>query len=220
MLSISRSRLANPTQLLFLGLNAVALLLATIYSSKSPDLYAGSTHHTLGWISIWVVLAQTLTTLVKSFGGRAIEGRKWTPISFAAMEHHRQAHSSHSQNQRECSHRPSPDEEVGTPRNNSISGTTDCEEDFPHHTYDTRDVESELEFTEKGSLLGNSAVKRLFTRIPINFLRKTLQAIEVVRNVIQYTILLFGFLTITTGVVVYGGIFVSSCGSTHTPFSY
>jgi len=44
MLSIARSRLVLPVQLLFLAVNAFALMLGVVHARATPDLYANDSH--------------------------------------------------------------------------------------------------------------------------------------------------------------------------------
>jgi len=62
--------------------------------------------------------------------------------------------------------------------------------------------------TERRSLLGNSAMNRVLSSMPSRFSRKGMKAVNAAYQIINCVILLLGFLAITTGVVVYGGIFV------------
>lgn len=50
MLSIARSRLVLPSQLAFLAINALALVLGVIYNHQTPDLYSNNAHSKIGWI--------------------------------------------------------------------------------------------------------------------------------------------------------------------------
>ena len=74
---------------------------------------------------------------------------------------------------------------------------------------DHQDAEWDVDLIEKRSLLGNTAVKRVLSRIPLKPSQKATRVILTVRDLVDYTILLLGFLAITSGLVVYGGVFVS-----------
>ena len=216
MLSVVRSRLTVPVQLAFLGLNGVALLVGTIYNNKTPDLYENNSHHKLGWIVTWVVVAQSIMAVIKLYGGRAgspaadAQAQPFgaTPVSVEAIAQHEQM-----QERDVHSHHTRHDGDSDTPRTHSMSGTTDCEEDLARDYHQKLDDESETDFAEKRSLLGNRAVDRLLSGVPFHIPSKVMTAIELAHNLIDRVILLLGFLAITTGVVVYGGVFVSSGGS-------
>ena len=91
-----------------------------------------------------------------------------------------------------------------------MSGTTDCGEDFSQSRGDYQDAELDAAATEKRGLLYNTGIDRLLSRVPLRIPRKAAQAIEVSIALLDRTIILLGFIAITTGVVVYGGVFVSS----------
>jgi len=69
MLSIARSRLAVPTQLLFLALNGCGIFFGIFYNVDTPDLYANNAHHKIGWIATWVMTAQVAMSLLFAFSG-------------------------------------------------------------------------------------------------------------------------------------------------------
>ena len=99
-----------------------------------------------------------------------------------------------------------------------MSGSTDCEEDFLEESMTYRYAEADRTQTEKRSLLHETAVDR----IPSRMLQRTLQRAAGIINVLSaslnYAILLLGFLAITTGIVVYGGIFVGRRDSRITEY--
>ena len=207
MLSITRSGLSSLAQFSFLGLNAIGLILGAIYSNKTPNLYANNSHSKIGWISACIAVVQTIMVLMGSFGDRDEEKRTVTPISVGNMA---QNNTRRGRDSPRYSQEFEQDDDPVSSRNNSISGTTDCEEDFSHRMQDHQDTEWDVDLMEKRSLLGNNAGTRVLSRIPLKLSQRTMhRAIKIVRGLVDYTILLLGFLAITTGAVVYGGIFVS-----------
>ena len=218
MLNAARSRLAVPVQLGFLGMNGVALVLTAIYTNKTPDLYENNSHHKLGWIITWVVVAQSLMAVFKLYAGcsPSISGCGQAhavasiPISAEAMAQHHRLQKTDVQGQGGYSDDSGQGTATETPRNSSMSGTTDCGNESQHDVYNPQDTDSEVDLTEKRSLLGNSAINLVLpTSMPNRFLRKGMMALNVTYQIINYVILLIGFFAITTGVVVYGGMFVS-----------
>ena len=217
MLSVARSRLAVLVQLGFLGINGVALLLGTIYNSKTPDLYESNSHHKLGWVVIWIVLAQSIMAVIKLYASRLrpvmghaqLHGFAPTPVSAEAMAQHHQMQETYVPGRGRYSDDNGHGTASETPRTHSMSGTTDCGDEFRHDFQKAQDAESEADLTEKRSLLGHSAVDRFLSNMPNKIPRRMMTAIDVVHQTVNYSILLLGFIAITTGVVVYGGIFVS-----------
>ena len=206
VLSITRSGFASLAQLSFLGLNAIGLVLGTIYSNKTPDLYANNSHSKIGWISACIAVIQTIMVLMSSFGERDEEKRTATSIS---VDNIAQNHTARFRDSPRYSQELGQSDYPVSSRNNSISGTTDCDEDLSHRMQDRQDAEWDGDFIEKRSLLGNAAVNRALSRIPLEVSQKAMRVIVIVRDLVDYTILLLGFLAITSGLVVYGGVFVS-----------
>ena len=89
-----------------------------------------------------------------------------------------------------------------------MSGSTDCEEDFSQGLTAYRDAEADLTQTEKRSLLDETVVDRLPSRMLRRILQKIAGTVNFYSYILPHTILLLGFLAFTTGIVVYGGIFV------------
>ena len=90
LLSIARSRFALIVQFIFLAVNAVGILLATIYNASTPDLYPNNAHHKLGWVVTWIVVAQLVMGVITIYTGRQERKPKYLPVSSEAMaEHHR-----------------------------------------------------------------------------------------------------------------------------------
>lgn len=205
MLSVVRSSRASLAQLVFLGLNALGLALGTIYSNKTPDLYPNNSHSKIGWIMIWIVVVQTIIIT----GSRTRKRQPNTPLSADVMARHH-AHTMDFQDSARYPHAGGQGGDLGSPRNNSISGTTDCEEDISHHMQEYHDSGSDCDFSEEKSLLDHSAVDRVLSRLPLRLVQKATRFIDISRDIIDYTVLLLGFIGITTGMVVYGGVFRGS----------
>jgi len=216
VLNATRSRLAVPVQLGFLGMNGIALLLSTIYTNKTPDLYKNNSHDKLGWAVTWVVVAQSFMAVVKLYAdcSRSMPGDDQAhavapiPISAEAMAQHYQLQQTPVQEQGGYSDDSGHGMTSETPRTNSMSGTTDCGEELLHDFHNPHEAEYEVDMAEKRSLLGNNVMNRLFSSMPSSVSRKGMKAINLAYQMINYVILLLGFFAITTGVVVYSGIFV------------
>ncbi len=216
MLNAARSRLAVPVQLGFLGINGVALLLSRIYTNKTPDLYENNSHHKLGWVIIWVVVAQSFMAVVKLVanssrlmpGFRKAHAVAPIPISADAMVQHHPLQQTNVQGQGGYSDDSGHGTASETSRTNSMSGTTDCGDEVLHDFHSPHEAEDEVDMAEKRSLLGNNVMNRFLLSMPSRVSRKGMRAINLAYQMINYVILLLGFFAITTGVVVYSGIFV------------
>ena len=144
--------------------------------------------------------------LLSSFGYRDEEKRTATSIS---VENIAQNHTARFRDSPQYSQELGQSDDDVSSRNNSISGTTDCDEDFSHRMQDRQDAEWDVDLIEKRSLLGKTTVNGVLSRIPLKLSQKAMRLVFIARDLVDYTILLLGFLAITSGVVVYGGVFVS-----------
>jgi hypothetical protein len=213
MLSIARSRLSPPIQILFLVLNGFAVLLAIIHNSITPDLYANSAHRPIGWILTWIVGAQVaMAVFIRACGrknnatdtGNPNEQLAFIPVSAEAIEEHERIHLT------EQNYRFSNDSGHGTERNteslrsHSISSIDGLEADRVSSMgkYGNETVDG-----EKRTLRLVSALYKLIS-LPASPSSRTLQAVILVQEIINRLILVLGFIALTTGIVTYFGIFV------------
>lgn len=216
MLSVARSRLALPAQLSFLGLHSVGLLLGTVYSSKTPDLYQNNAHNKIGWIVTWIVVAQCIIGLVKLAVGFKKpldvddeEPAAFLPISIEALAQHHQATYSPDEYRysRDSGHFTASEASPSQ----SISSTQDHENEEHEKflEYQNHDADTEPEYLEKQGFLSNTKVQRLASGIATMMSQRTMRALNVTYNAIDCVSLVLGFAAIVSGAVVYGGVFVS-----------
>jgi Domain of unknown function (DUF2427) len=227
MLSIARSRLAVPTQLLFLALNGCGIFFGIFYNVNTPDLYENNAHHKIGWIATWVVTAQVAMSMLFAFSGRRkkedtaapAERAAFLPISVEAMAQHQQLHN--PQGYKDI--RWSRDSGQGTERASSSlqsrdmspTDATRTREDYGRELHqkpepEDDDNEDQEERPHRRSFLHNIfAHKFLERRVPVLFSQRTLKVLEAVYNGIDCIILVLGFIALVSGGVTYAGIFVS-----------
>jgi hypothetical protein len=215
MFSISRSRLTLPSQLVFLVLNALGILVGTIYNSQTPDLYENNSHHKLGWVLAWIMGAQVLISLLSLYTGRVSsendrvedERDRLLPVSVEALAEHRripgmdQAHD----------YRWSNDSGQGTERATSSlrSQSLSLTEEQPIPTFNDRRSKIENDDDEKRGFLRDTAVdKYLSKKLPNLMSRRILKSLQCIYDVVDRFILILGFIAITTGAVTFAGIFV------------
>lgn len=74
MLSLAKSRYTLVSRLCFLAVNALGLVLGTLYDAKTPDLYPSNVHGKVGWILTLILSVQALMSLVNR-AARAIADR-------------------------------------------------------------------------------------------------------------------------------------------------
>lgn len=223
MFSITRSRLALPVQFLFLIVNGFGVVFGTIFNVNTTDLYKNNAHHKIGWIATWVITAQVIMGLIFIYSGWTKESpiepderAAFLPVSIEAMTQHHQFHST----QGDSDYRWSGDSGQGTePASSSSSHSRDMSpsqssrrEDYQRCNKpeaEDSDDEEEEERPERRGLLRIAIVHQFLSRqIPGLFSKRLLRVLEVAYKSIDRTILILGFIALTTGGVTYAGIFV------------
>ena len=213
MLSISRSRYSLPVQFVFLAVNAVGVLLVTIYNASTPDLYANNAHHKLGWIVTWVMSAQIVMGVIRAYtrrkeGGHQEERTAFIPVSTEAMAEHQRIHDlRHAE-----IYRFSNDSGQGTEpntdslRSQSISshGSEDRQLPDAHQGHEEEDQEVE----KQGLMRGSKVDQYLSKNLPGLLSSRALRVFQFLYDVVDRLILIFGFAVLATGFVTYSGLFV------------
>lgn len=215
MLSLSRSRFTLITRLSFLGLNAAGILVGRIYNSKTPELYANNSHNKIGWVVTCIVLVQCLVGVVRPYAGPAkeylskLEERAaLIPTTTEAPDRHQNSHMSRTLQQYRYSHDSGHGTEPGSSRSHSISSLQGSGDESlkPENAQDPdlgpqyRKEPGAISFTKIGYLLS-----RMHGVLP----NRVLRIMNLFHETADRIILLLGFITIVTGIVVYGGVFVS-----------
>ena len=222
MLSVARSRFALPAQLSFLGLHSIGLLLGTLYSSKTPDLYENNAHNKIGWIVTWLVVAQCIVGLIKlavslktAQDVDAEEQTAFLPISTEALAQHHQATYSPDEDRysRDSGHFTASE----ASRSQSISSMQDSEnaEHQKFLEYHNPHADPDPDYTEKQGFLSNTKTQRVVSCIASMMSQRTMSILTVAYNAVDYVSLPLGFAAIVSGAVVYGGVFVSHDEHTH-----
>jgi hypothetical protein len=191
----------------FLGVNGVGVLLVTLYNASTPDLYPNNAHHKLGWVLTWITGAQVVMGVISAYTRRR-EGRgAFVPVSTENMEQHHRIHDSQAQ-----LYRFSNDSGQGTEpnteslRSQSISSNNSDDRQLP----DVRREHEEEDLDEKHGLMHGSKVdKFLSEKIPGLLSSRVLRVFQLFYNIVDRVILILGFAALTTGIVTYGGLFVS-----------
>lgn len=202
MISIARSRYTLAVQFLFLITNAIGVSLITIYNASTPDFYPNNAHHKLGWILTWVISAQVVLGVIFAYAKRK-DDQGFMPISAEAMAEHQRRHDL----RRAETYRFSNDSGQGTEpnteslRSQSISSTHSDLLDAHNHEED--------EDEEKGLMHGSKVDKFLKSRIHGLLSSRVLKVVRFAYNAVDRLILILGFVGFTTGIVTYGGFFVS-----------
>lgn len=218
MLSLSRSQLTLMTRLSFLGLNAVGILLGRIYNSKTPDLYANNAHSRIGWVVTCIVLVQCIIGAIRPYAGpakdylsRLEERAALIPTSAEALDHQNSL-TNRTLQQYRYSHDSGHGTEPGSSRSPSISSLQGSE-DEPLKSEGTQDPGLEARYHEKTRAIYSSTIDYLLSRIHGVLPNRVWRIMSFFHEIADRVILLLGFVTIVSGIVVYGGVFVSVSSS-------
>ena len=215
MLSVSRSRLALPAQLFFLGLHAVGLLLGTVYKSKTPDLYQNNAHNKIGWVVTSVVVIQCVIGFVKLTVPQKQPQEVDADPQTALLHMSTQASVQHPQTtdppneyrySRDSGHYTASE----ASRSQSVSSMQD-QEDLEHQKfleYEVPHADTDADYTEKQGIL-SSTQSRFAAQITAMMTKRTTRAMNLLYNTMDYTSLPLGFVAVVSGSVVYFGVFVS-----------
>jgi hypothetical protein len=201
---------------MFLVVNGLGLLISVIYNHSTPNLYENDSHSKIGWIATWIASTWVIISVINTYAGVA---RRKQSIGKAS---HQMTAATMAQYQRMHSEEPIParwsgDSGQGTERNSaslagdarSPSAESENQRLFVPRYNDGGDDEYHPE-AEKNGLLRNNPVDRFLSRnIPRVAVGRTLGLLRVIYYFGDRTLLIFGFLAITTGTVIYGGIGVS-----------
>lgn len=210
MFSIGRSKLALPVQLSFLLLNALGVLCGTIYNVNTPDLYENNAHHKVGWIATWVFIAQVVMSLLFVCSGR----KKQEPTTSSERAAFLPP-ALHSLNRPSHKHSWSGDSGQGT---EPSSPTTSSRTRSPSRSYEfDKEVQEEPEDMEeipiepvrrRPSWFKNTKIDEYLSRRAHKVASlKVIKITEITYELIDRAILILGFITITSGIVTYAGIF-------------
>lgn len=208
MLSIARSRLALPSQFVFLLFNAFGVLVGMVYNNQTPDLYENNAHHKIGWIITSVVSVQVVLSLIFAYAGRGdskaasdtYEQAAFLPV--ATDEHH---HSFPTGPIHE--YRWSRDSGQGTEASSSIhSPGSPCDSPEEYDGFEKPEEPLPAEIPARGWFHSTFVDRYLSNRVPGMLSSRVLRILDNLYHVIDRIILPFGFVAIATGAVTYGGI--------------
>ena len=198
MLSIGRSNLTLLSQLVFLCMNGLGLLLGTIYNAQMPDLYENNLHHKLGWIVTGVASVQAILGLFRAFAGAATAKHEIPISQYQSLQGLREEDSYR------YSRESANDSEATSPGSPSLTSLHKRERAglLGHQAHDVHDI-------EKRAIMHDGIVNRFLSQhMPWIANHHALNVVNFFYNFIDRIILILGFLAITTGLVTYGGFFV------------
>jgi hypothetical protein len=215
MLSISRSRYRFLVQFTFLAVNAVGVLLVTIYNASTPDLYPNNAHHKLGWVSTCVAGAQVFLGMLSAYAERKPQGKReeqasFIPISQEAMIEHQRMSNLRFQDAHQFScdggHGTEPNTE--SPRSQSMSSTESDQLTLCNMQDELLEEAHEGEEERFRSLSSSRLDRFLSTKTSRLFNSKLLRAFQLLYKSTDCCILFLAWVGFLTGWVTHGGFFV------------
>ena len=217
MLSLARYRYAVVAQLTFLGVHGLGLLLGAIFTSKTPDLYENNAHNKIGWIVTLIVLAQTVSGVIKLYESgtsdhkvNSEEKTAFLPISHETMAYHELLQGDDAPGRYRYSRDSGQGTEIESPGDESCVPLQD-DDYMVHFNLDCpQHIDGEKDFNEKQTSARPPAPSRLVSYFSALMPECAISLMDTVYDFVNGLILILGFVAITTGIVVYGGILVSS----------
>lgn len=217
VLSLARSRYTLVLQFVFLVTNAVGLLVGTIYNAQTPDLYPNNSHHRLGWVVTWIVIAQVLIGTVGWVAGTVArttnlsdnDSHAFLPVPTDAP--HDNQYRMHDDYRSSNPYRGSDDSGQGTQlnteslRNSSVS-TLDGVDDIPLQSPQKEYGEEadDLESMSLSSPTPKTAFGRHAARVVAS---RVWRYLDIGTQVVDRTILPLGFVSLATGIATFGRFF-------------
>src|SRR5437762_3753336 len=85
MLGVAQSSFHIPVQIAFVTLTSIGIVFAIMYNSATPDFYENNTRHKIGWVIVWMLVAQILSGMIGGVA-RYVNGDRSSRIEEIANE--------------------------------------------------------------------------------------------------------------------------------------
>ncbi|KAL1587252.1 hypothetical protein WHR41_04353 [Cladosporium halotolerans] len=204
MLSVARSRYHLPAQVGFHVLNGLGLFTGFVYNQSTPDLYVTNSHHPAGWAITAISIVWTILSFATAFA--APRKQRHGQDSSVFQQHVGTEDAYQQYVDSPASYRFSSDSgnfSAGS-RANSSDSIYNKDEHIPNDEHDHEDDVS----AESRGFLGNGRVQRSLSSFTTRVSgTRVSAALRFGQIVLEKLLLILGFLGITTGFVVYGGLF-------------
>lgn len=213
---MAKSRHALPAQIIFLASHLVGLVMGVTYNARTPDLYPNNAHHKIGWIATVVVILHVCLSMAQRVIGswaKSSTGRfnqdfgAYIPVTQSALDTHQRLsippyhHSSRSSY--DSGH--GTDRETESLRSNFV--LTAVERPASDHSDSAMNL-SETSPLDQDRLNDNGWYRYASTLISRCYARRN-TALNVWYSFVDWIILPYGFVSICTGIVAFGRLFVS-----------
>jgi hypothetical protein len=210
MLSVARSKYHLPAQLAFHSINSLGMFTGFVYNHSTPDLYVGNSHHPIGWVVtsftvLWTLLslAVTYVNTNKSHESQkvALRTSSQSLAENASFEDYVDSPSTYRYSRDSGNF-------SGGSRSNSSDSMYAKEETIPLQEDQDRDEFVKHGAPESGGFLRENRLntaRLCAVRFASNArIATTLRGGQII---LEKFLLLLGFLAITSGFIVYGGLF-------------
>jgi hypothetical protein len=203
MLSVARSKYHLPAQIIFHGINGLGLFTGLVYNHSTPDLYVSNSHHSIGWAVTSLTGLWTLLSLAVAYANaKKRYGPHLAPQVSSYMQTDSDLDSDYVDSPFTYRYSRDSGNFSGGSRSNSSDSMFEKDETVPLQD-DQNHGTPELG-TGRCRKRMNSAftyVARFVSNVHISVM------LRVTQIVLEKFLLLLGFLAITSGFVVYGGLF-------------
>ena len=85
MLGVAQSSFHIPVQIAFLIMTTIAIIFAILYNSATPDFYENNAHHKIGWVIVWMLVAQIASGMIRGVA-RYVNGSSSSRVQGIANE--------------------------------------------------------------------------------------------------------------------------------------
>lgn len=206
MLSVARSRYHLPAQIAFHATNGLALFTGFVYNHSTPDLYVSNAHHPIGWtVTFWTILWTFLSLSTAYVGTKEQHDCEISPL--------RTPNRDEAKNDDFGGYVDSPATSCSSRDSGNFSG--DSRANSSDSIFEKNDVsppygdeEHGDGGTESSGFLGRRSVDGLFAKFSKSVsLARVSAVLRIIQVILEKLLLLLGFFAITSGFVVYGGLF-------------
>jgi len=201
--SVARSRFTIPAQFAFLAVNGFGLFTSIIYNAKTPDFYPGNAHHKMGWAVSWIATVWFLMTFLNLYMVRYQKTKERHAMTADNIAQYDRLQDQDQRWSRDSGR------DSATLCSGSRSPSSDSE---PLHKFEIPEEgdDQHVGFEEQGSIRNNSIDRFLSRKISRFFSGRALPAFKVVFTLIERCMPVLGFVSLISGGVVYGGLYVSN----------
>jgi hypothetical protein len=210
MLSAARSKHHLPAQLLFHSINGLGMFTGFVYNHATPDLYVSNSHHPIGWVVTSLTVLWTLLSLVVAYtnGQRKHQHHKVTPRASRQSCVEDTAFQDYVDNASTYRYSRDSGNFSGGSRSNSSDSIFEKDETIPLQDDQDRGDKETHDVTDSHGVLRGNKLNRAFARgARFASHAKILATLRFSQIILEKFLLLLGFLAVTSGFIVYGGLF-------------